>query len=56
MRTHATGTSTPGSPVTYIISRFSDCDEQYNWMKRKRCDPSLLRTSPPVLEKPLEYP
>ena len=25
-----------GLTVTYIISRFSDCDEQYNWMKRKR--------------------
>jgi len=24
-----------GLAVTYIISRFSDCDEQYNWMKRK---------------------
>ena len=25
-----------GLSVTYIISRFSDCEEQYNWMKRKR--------------------
>jgi hypothetical protein len=25
-----------GLTITYIISRFSDCDEQYNWMKRKR--------------------
>jgi len=24
-----------GVAITYIISRFSDCDEQYNWMKRK---------------------
>ncbi|MDQ3102183.1 MAG: DUF6089 family protein [Bacteroidota bacterium] len=24
-----------GLSITYIISRFSDCDEQYNWMKRK---------------------
>jgi hypothetical protein len=25
-----------GLTITYIISRFSDCDEQYDWMKRKR--------------------
>lgn len=25
-----------GISLTYIFSRFSDCDEQYNWMKRKR--------------------
>ena len=25
-----------GLSITYIISRFSDCDEQYDWMKRKR--------------------
>lgn len=25
-----------GLSITYIISRFSDCEEQYNWMKRKR--------------------
>ncbi|MBK9176216.1 MAG: hypothetical protein IPM46_07745 [Flavobacteriales bacterium] len=25
-----------GVSITYIISRFSDCEEQYNWMKRKR--------------------
>ncbi len=25
-----------GLTLTYIISRFSDCDEQYNWMRRKR--------------------
>jgi hypothetical protein len=25
-----------GISFTYIISRFSDCDEQYNWMRRKR--------------------
>jgi hypothetical protein len=25
-----------GLSITYIITRFSDCDEQYNWMKRKR--------------------
>jgi len=25
-----------GLSITYIISRFSDCDEQYNWMRRKR--------------------
>lgn len=25
-----------GLTITYIISRFSDCEEQYNWMKRKR--------------------
>jgi hypothetical protein len=25
-----------GLTITYIITRFSDCDEQYNWMKRKR--------------------
>jgi hypothetical protein len=24
-----------GLSITYIISRFSDCEEQYNWMKRK---------------------
>ena len=24
-----------GLSITYIISRFSDCDEQYNWMRRK---------------------
>lgn len=25
-----------GLTITYILSRFSDCEEQYNWMKRKR--------------------
>jgi hypothetical protein len=25
-----------GLAVTYIISRFSDCDEQYNWMRKRR--------------------
>lgn len=25
-----------GLTITYIISRFSDCEEQYNWMKRKK--------------------
>lgn len=25
-----------GISFTYVISRFSDCDEQYNWMRRKR--------------------
>jgi hypothetical protein len=25
-----------GISFTYIISRFSDCDEQYNWMRRKQ--------------------
>lgn len=25
-----------GIGITYIISRFSDCEEQYNWMKRRR--------------------
>ncbi len=25
-----------GLSITYIISKFSDCDEQYNWMKKKR--------------------
>ncbi len=25
-----------GLTITYIISRFTGCDEQYNWMKRKR--------------------
>jgi hypothetical protein len=25
-----------GLTITYVISRFSDCDEQYNWMRRKR--------------------
>lgn len=25
-----------GLTITYILSRFSDCDEQYNWMKRRR--------------------
>lgn len=25
-----------GLSITYIISRFSDCEEQYNWMRRKR--------------------
>jgi hypothetical protein len=25
-----------GLSITYIISRFSDCDEQYDWMRRKR--------------------
>ncbi|WKZ65220.1 MAG: DUF6089 family protein [Flavobacteriales bacterium] len=25
-----------GLTITYVISRFSDCDEQYNWMKRRR--------------------
>lgn len=25
-----------GLTLTYIISRFSDCDEQYNWMRKKR--------------------
>jgi hypothetical protein len=25
-----------GITLTYVISRFSDCEEQYNWMKRKR--------------------
>ncbi|MCB9182914.1 MAG: hypothetical protein H6591_03275 [Flavobacteriales bacterium] len=24
-----------GISITYIISRFSDCEEQYNWMKRR---------------------
>ena len=24
-----------GLAITYILSRFSDCEEQYNWMKRK---------------------
>ncbi|MCC6540672.1 MAG: outer membrane beta-barrel protein [Flavobacteriales bacterium] len=25
-----------GFSVTYIISRFSDCEEQYNWMRKRR--------------------
>jgi hypothetical protein len=25
-----------GLSITYVISRFTDCDEQYNWMKRRR--------------------
>ena len=25
-----------GLTITYILSKFSDCEEQYNWMKRKR--------------------
>ncbi len=25
-----------GLAITYIISRFSDCDEQYNWMRKRR--------------------
>ncbi len=25
-----------GLAVTYIISRFSDCEEQYNWMRKRR--------------------
>ncbi len=25
-----------GLSITYVISRFSDCDAQYNWMKRRR--------------------
>ncbi len=25
-----------GISLTYIISRFSDCDEQYNWMRKRR--------------------
>jgi hypothetical protein len=25
-----------GISFTYVISRFSDCEEQYNWMRRKR--------------------
>ncbi|MBL7950661.1 MAG: hypothetical protein JNM62_02975 [Flavobacteriales bacterium] len=25
-----------GLSITYVISRFSDCDEQYNWMRKKR--------------------
>ncbi|MBP7407855.1 MAG: hypothetical protein KA941_03770 [Flavobacteriales bacterium] len=25
-----------GLGITYIITRFTDCEEQYNWMKRKR--------------------
>lgn len=25
-----------GLSVTYIISKFSDCDEQYNWMRKRR--------------------
>jgi len=25
-----------GLSVTYIISRFSDCEEQYNWMRKRR--------------------
>jgi hypothetical protein len=25
-----------GLSITYILSKFSDCDEQYNWMKKKR--------------------
>jgi len=25
-----------GLSLTYVISRFSDCDEQYNWMRKKR--------------------
>lgn len=24
-----------GFSITYILSRFSDCDEQYNWMRRR---------------------
>lgn len=25
-----------GLGITYVISKFSDCDEQYNWMRKKR--------------------
>lgn len=25
-----------GLSITYIISKFSDCDEQYNWMRKRR--------------------
>lgn len=25
-----------GLSITYIITRFTDCDEQYNWMRKKR--------------------
>jgi hypothetical protein len=25
-----------GLSITYIISRFSDCEEQYNWMRKRR--------------------
>lgn len=25
-----------GLGITYIITRFSDCDEQYNWMRKRR--------------------
>lgn len=25
-----------GLAITYVISKFSDCDEQYNWMRKKR--------------------
>lgn len=25
-----------GLSITYIISRFSDCDEQYNWMRKRK--------------------
>lgn len=25
-----------GLAITYVISRFSDCDEQYNWTRKKR--------------------
>jgi hypothetical protein len=25
-----------GFTITYVISRFSDCEEQYDWMRRKR--------------------
>jgi hypothetical protein len=25
-----------GLSITYVISRFSDCEEQYNWMRKKR--------------------
>jgi hypothetical protein len=25
-----------GLTITYVISRFSDCEEQYDWMRRKR--------------------
>lgn len=25
-----------GLSITYVISKFSDCDEQYNWMRKRR--------------------
>jgi hypothetical protein len=25
-----------GLTITYVITRFNDCDEQYNWMRKKR--------------------